>query len=142
MTKVLLVEDAPDLAQLIARELQAATYDLAHNDQLEPRVKQALLAQGLTGCISVPLLFQGQLVSLIAEREVNEQTLRSINEKLLAAQQRAEQGSQAKTVFLSNMSHEMRTPLNVLIGYASSMLNQSAIYGGVPLPEIYQKDIR
>src|SRR5258708_17776306 len=34
-----------------------ATYDLAHNDQLEPRVKQALLAQRLTGCISVPLLF-------------------------------------------------------------------------------------
>src|SRR5712691_5061460 len=39
-----------------------ATYDLAHNDQIEPRVKQALLAQGLTGCISVPLLVQGQAI--------------------------------------------------------------------------------
>src|SRR5258708_24294317 len=200
-----------------------ATYDLAHNDQIEPRVQQALLAQGLTGCISVPLLVQGQaigaanlifrethhltpleretllaigktiglamsnaqhvnrieteirerrqveaelrryrehleelvaartadledandqLVTLIAEREANKQTLRDVNEKLLAAQQRAEQASQAKSIFLSNMNHEMRTPLNVLIGYASSILNQSAIYAGIPLPDIYRKDIR
>lgn len=39
-------------------------YDLAQNDQLEPRVKQALLAQGLTGCISVPLLFQEHAIGV------------------------------------------------------------------------------
>ncbi|MBX3080653.1 MAG: GAF domain-containing protein [Anaerolineae bacterium] len=38
------------------------TYDLAHNEQLEPRVKQALLEEGVTGCISFPLLFKGQAI--------------------------------------------------------------------------------
>src|SRR5215475_11167830 len=38
------------------------SYDIASSDDLEPRVKRALLAQGLTGCISLPLLSQGQAV--------------------------------------------------------------------------------
>ncbi len=46
----------------VSRRDIVTTYDLAHNDQLEPRVKQALLAQGLTGCISVPFLFQEQTI--------------------------------------------------------------------------------
>jgi signal transduction histidine kinase len=207
----------------ISQEDIVATYDLASNDQLEPRVKQALVAQGLTGCISVPLLFQAhaigaanlifdethrltpleretllaigktiglamanaqhvnrieneirerrrieaelwdhqehleelvaartadledanaQLLELIAERDNTARALRESNQKLEAAQHRAEQANHAKTVFLSNMSHEVRTPLNVIIGYAASMLGDSPIYEDEPLAEIYRKDLR
>ncbi|MDR2035607.1 MAG: response regulator [Coriobacteriales bacterium] len=39
------------------------------------------------------------------------------------ARQKAEQASIAKTVFLSNMSHEMRTPMNAIIGMSSIGFN-------------------
>ncbi|MFN8418701.1 MAG: ATP-binding protein [Anaerolineae bacterium] len=192
------------------------TYDLEHDVHLSSRVRTALLEQGLTGCISFPLLFQqtaigavnlifqetheltpleretllaigktiglalanaryvAQIEAEITERrrveaelirhqdhleelvsartaeleDANEQLRELIAErdaaarKLVAAQQRAEQFSEAKTIFLSNMSHEMRTPLNVILGYASSMLGNSAIYEGESLPELYRKDIQ
>ena len=39
-----------------------------------------------------------------------------INEQLIRAKNLAEQGSQSKSEFLSRMSHEMRTPMNAIIG--------------------------
>ena len=41
------------------------------------------------------------------------------NEQLEAKLTAAEEGSRAKTFFLSNMSHDIRTPLNAIIGYTA-----------------------
>ena len=42
--------------------------------------------------------------------------VRELEEDLIFAKEQAEKSSQAKGEFLSNMSHEMRTPLNAVIG--------------------------
>jgi len=39
----------------------------------------------------------------------------------------AEEANRAKSVFLSNMSHEMRTPMNVVVGLTNLMLEDSEI---------------
>jgi PAS domain S-box-containing protein len=41
---------------------------------------------------------------------------------LRGAKERADQGAAAKTVFLANMGHEVRTPLNAIIGFTELVL--------------------
>ncbi|MCX7788106.1 MAG: ATP-binding protein, partial [Spirochaetes bacterium] len=54
------------------------------------------------------------------ETRVEERTadLRQMNEHLEELRKAAEEANNAKTRFLQNMSHEMRTPLNGVLGYA------------------------
>ena len=56
-----------------------------------------------------------------AERDRLDQVLRDTNLKLRAAKQQAERANQAKSDFLSSMSHELRSPLNAILGFAQLM---------------------
>ena len=46
-----------------------------------------------------------------------QEKLKKQQEELIIAKERAEEGSKAKTKFLFNMSHDIRTPMNAIIGY-------------------------
>ena len=50
-----------------------------------------------------------------------EQRFHEWSDTLQTAARKAEQANNAKTVFLASMSHEMRTPLNAVIGYAEML---------------------
>lgn len=52
------------------------------------------------------------------------------SDDLKVALQTAEQANAAKSAFLSNMSHDIRTPLNAIIGYSD--IAQSGGYGDQP----------
>lgn len=58
---------------------------------------------------------------VIGFRSVDEQTRRELEQKKLLedALVQANQASQAKSIFLSNMSHDIRTPMNAIMGFTN-----------------------
>jgi PAS domain S-box-containing protein len=51
--------------------------------------------------------------------------LKEMQAQLMIAKAEAEAASQAKTVFLAHMSHELKTPLNSILGFSQIMQNNS-----------------
>jgi len=67
------------------------------------------------------------------ERERLDQVLRDKNTELESARALADKANLAKSDFLSSMSHELRSPLNAILGFAQLMES------GTPLPTPAQK---
>jgi PAS domain S-box-containing protein len=68
------------------------------------------------------------------ERKRLDQALQEKNVELEAARALAEKANLAKSDFLSSMSHELRSPLNAILGFAQLMESES------PLPTPSQKE--
>ena len=54
--------------------------------------------------------------AIIVLRDITERE--RINQELIKARDDAESAAKAKSLFISSMSHEVRTPLNIVIGYS------------------------
>ena len=70
----------------------------------------------------------------VTERKRNEKALQETNIELESAKFVAEKANLAKSDFLSSMSHELRSPLNAILGFAQLMESAS------PLPTDSQKE--
>ncbi len=66
------------------------------------------------------------LESKSRELYVANQALQEANQSLDSARQKAEQASKAKSVFIANVSHELLTPMNAIIGL-SQLLADTAL---------------
>ncbi len=63
----------------------------------------------------------GDLIAMVVSRDVTDQVRkqREQTQALQDALMQAQHANQAKTTFLSNMSHDIRTPMNAIIGFAT-----------------------
>ena len=66
---------------------------------------------------SVVVMQQSLLEHVDSIRKTGEETKKH-NEELARAQMLAEEGVQKKAIFIQNVSHQMRTPLNIIMGFA------------------------
>ena len=63
-----------------------------------------------------PIAFDGVFINTDEKHETNEKLSRALQET-----EDAESANEAKTTFLLNMSHDIRTPMNAILGYSKLM---------------------
>ena len=80
--------------------------------------------------IILVLLRKARKAEAVAKLAAND--TQKLNDKLEIALKKAEEANLAKTRFLNNMSHDIRTPMNAILGYAQLMENELE---GKDLPE-------
>ena len=81
----------------------------------------------LAQCIIIIILV------LLQRARIASENTQKLNDKLEIALKKAEDASVAKTQFLHNMSHDIRTPMNAILGYSKLMENELE---GKDLPKI------
>ena len=85
---------------------------------------------------------QAQLARTSKALDEANQRLRHLNYDLARAREEAEQARLIKQQFVTNVSHELRPPLNVIVAFSEMMYLSPGSYGGVPLPAAYRGDAR
>ena len=103
--------------------------DFVKDNMLAFFVTAGLFALSIIGIILV-LLRKARKAEAVAKLAAND--TQKLNDKLEIALKKAEEASLAKTCFLNNMPHDIRTPMNVILGYAQLMENE---LNGKDLPE-------
>jgi len=80
--------------------------------------------------IAAELIFlngQAHVLGIFSDITASEQQ----NEELRRAKEAAEVANRAKSAFLANMSHDIRTPMNAILGYAQLMQREQGLPAGV-----------
>ena len=71
---------------------------------------------------------EGEITHFVAVKEDITERKRS-EEELRIAKERAEVANQAKSAFLANMSHDIRTPMNSVLGFLEMVLEEPSLSG-------------
>ncbi len=82
----------------------------------------AVMVAAFFGCCMLYLFFDRQQAKIWKEREEEREIY---NRQLKEALQTAQIANNSKTTFLSNMSHDIRTPMNAVLGFAALLVKDA-----------------
>jgi PAS domain S-box-containing protein len=118
---------------LVLREKKVTNYELTARAR---DAKTTVVSYNATTFYDRDRTLQGVFAAArdVTERKRFEQTLQETNVELEGAKALAEKANLAKSDFLSSMSHELRSPLNAILGFAQLMESES------PRPTPSQKE--
>ena len=106
------------LAIYDSTEDKVTFYDFVKDNMLAFFATAGFFALSIIGMILV-LLRKARKAEAVAKLAASD--TQKLNDKLEIALKKAEDASLAKTRFLNNMSHDIRTPMNAILGYAQLM---------------------
>ena len=135
--------DATDNPQMKCYALGAlAIYDstvdkVTFSDFLKDNILAFFVTAGffVFSIISIILVLLRKARKAEAAAKLAANDTQKLNDKLEIALKKAEDASLAKTRFLNNMSHDIRTPMNVILGHAQLMENELK---GKGMPEMLE----
>ena len=100
----------------VPAEMLTARWSMYHNIPQTPTTVDFIREN--PGTVALGLLLSLLILELLRRSKATERKTRALNEQLQAAVQKATAADEAKTRFLFYMSHDIRTPMNALLGYS------------------------
>ncbi|MBC7955598.1 MAG: PAS domain S-box protein, partial [Cytophagales bacterium] len=106
--------------KLVLRDKKVTNYELTARARDD---KKTVVSYNATTFYDRDRTLQGVFAAArdVTERKLLDQSLQETNVELENAKFAAEKANQAKSDFLSSMSHELRSPLNAILGFAQLM---------------------
>jgi len=111
-------ENKEEFQRFINKCLTVGSYNdfetvLSPKDNVFTYILQSGILEEVKGNVHISVLCRN-----ITRRKIIEENLRSAKEKI-------EESDKLKTAFLSNLSHEVRTPMNAIIGFSELLMNSN-----------------
>ena len=100
----------------VPAEMLTARWSMYHNIPQMPTTVDFIREN--PGTVALGLLLSLLILELLRRSKATERKTRALNEQLKVAVQKATAADEAKTRFLFYMSHDIRTPMNALLGYS------------------------
>ncbi len=96
------------------------TYEVESKVSLWQAIKDNF---GIVAGLSIIIILMGTVLLFISRLQSNKKYMK----KLVAERDKAEKAEHAKTEFLSHMSHDIRTPMNAIIGFTNFIKDEEDI---------------
>lgn len=123
-------------------DLLTTFYDTAGKERMIAEQRAEITQQRLLTVATVLVIFAIFFVIYTMQRRKAYKKLGDTNHQLMIANERAEESARMKTQFIQQISHEVRTPLNVLSGFSQVLASPSIELSNDELQDISHKIVQ